>query len=94
MPAKKTTKTTEKKNDTMLIVGVQAAVVKTPNGALLNLRKAPSLDAEVIALLKDGQKLIAHAEVMGDWLSVEVKEGKKKLTGYVMNEYVEELKEA
>ena len=93
MPAKKTTKTTEK-NDTTLIVGAQAAVVKTPNGALLNFRKEPSLDAEVIALLKDGQKLTVHAAVMGDWLSVEVKEGKKKLTGYVMNKYVEELKEA
>ena len=90
MPAKKTTKTTEK-NDTTLIVGAQAAVVKTPNGALLNFRKAPSLDAEVIASLKDGQKLIVHAETMGGWLSAEVKEGKKKLTGYVMSEYVKEV---
>ena len=90
MPAKKTTKTTEK-NDTTLIVGVQAAVVKTPNGALLNFRKEPSLDAEVIALLKDGQNLIVHAEVMEDWLSAEVKEGKKKLTGYVMSKYVKEV---
>ena len=92
MPAKKTTKTTEK-NDTTLIVGVQAAVVKTPNGALLNFRKEPSLDAEVIALLKNGQKLIIHSEVMGGWLSAEVKEGKKKLTGYVMSKYIE-LEEA
>ena len=90
MPAKKTTKTTEK-NDTTLIVGAQAAVVKTPNGALLNFRKAPSLDAEVIASLKDGQKLIVHAEAMGGRLSAEVKEGKKKLTGYVMSEYVKEV---
>ena len=80
MPAKKTTKTTEKKTE--------AAVKKAKvNVTLLNMRKEPQGD--VIATLHEGTTLTV-IEDAGEWLHVEVKAGKKKLEGFVMSKYTKE----
>lgn len=65
-----------------------AAVVNNPkNTQVLNLRREPNLDAQVLAYYHNGTKVTILDTVGSKWVKVQVEDGK---IGYMMKQYLKE----
>lgn len=60
------------------------------NCSKLNVRTEPSKDADVLEIVKENTKvLIDTNESTDDWYKVDIKLGKRKLSGFCMKKYIE-----
>lgn len=69
-----------------------AAVVSNPkNTQVLNLRREPNLDAQVLAYYHNGTKVTILGNADSKWVKVQVEDGK---IGYMMKQYLKTSSEA
>lgn len=66
----------------------RARVTQIGVNSYLNLRSAPSMEADVLRQLYYGQQMIVEEQLSDGWLKVRI----ETLSGYVMEQYVERIK--